>query len=88
MRFIFCGAAPLSSILWKEAEDSLGCRIYQGYGLSETTCWIASTVPQEMPDYEAVGKYSWVKSTFQKRDGICVITQNTELSDSNKINWS
>jgi long-subunit acyl-CoA synthetase (AMP-forming) len=56
MRFIFCGAAPLSSILWKEAEDSLGCRIYQGYGLSETTCWIASTVPQEMPDYEAVGK--------------------------------
>ncbi|WP_062787721.1 class I adenylate-forming enzyme family protein [Aquitalea pelogenes] len=84
MRFIFCGAAPLSSILWKEAEDSLGCRIYQGYGLSETTCWIASTVPQEMPDYEAVGKILLGEIHIPKRDGICVITQNTELSNSNK----
>jgi len=84
MRFIFCGAAPLNSILWKEAEESLGCRIYQGYGLSETTCWIASTVPQEMPNYEAVGKVLLGEIHIPKRNGISIVTQTTELSDSNR----
>ncbi|NWK79675.1 class I adenylate-forming enzyme family protein [Aquitalea sp. LB_tupeE] len=84
MRFIFCGAAPLSSILWKKAENSLSCKIYQGYGLSETTCWIASTVPEEMPDYETVGKVLLGEIYIPKQNRICIITQTTELSDSNK----
>jgi len=37
LRSIFCGAAPLGPELAEACADRLGCRIMQGYGLTETS---------------------------------------------------
>ncbi len=48
LRFGFCGAAPLPASTWQRFEEIFGCPIYQGYGLTETTCWAVS-VPMDGP---------------------------------------
>jgi acyl-CoA synthetase (AMP-forming)/AMP-acid ligase II len=55
LRFALCGAAPLPGSLWRAFEERFKVPVYQGYGLTETTCWAASTVPGVPHDYENVG---------------------------------
>ena len=38
LRYVICGAAPLSRELLEAFEDRFGIRILEGYGLTETTC--------------------------------------------------
>jgi long-chain acyl-CoA synthetase len=38
LRFVICGAAPLSPALFRRFEAKFGVRILEGYGLTETTC--------------------------------------------------
>jgi acyl-CoA synthetase (AMP-forming)/AMP-acid ligase II len=38
LRYVICGAAPLSRDLLEAFEDRFGIRILEGYGLTETTC--------------------------------------------------
>ncbi len=45
LRYGFCGAAPLPESTWKSFEAVFDFPIYQGYGLTETTCWVTSTPP-------------------------------------------
>ncbi len=44
LRYIVCGAAPLSRELLEAFEDRFGIRILEGYGLTESTC-VASLNP-------------------------------------------
>jgi acyl-CoA synthetase (AMP-forming)/AMP-acid ligase II len=44
LRYVICGAAPLSVELLEAFEHRFGIRIIEGYGLTETTC-ISSTNP-------------------------------------------
>lgn len=55
IRFGFCGAAPLSAPTWMDFEDVFSLPIYQGYGLTETTCWAASIPIHGDRKYETVG---------------------------------
>jgi acyl-CoA synthetase (AMP-forming)/AMP-acid ligase II len=41
LRFLGCGAAPLSSELEQECADRLGCLVHQGYGMTEAVSAIA-----------------------------------------------
>jgi acyl-CoA synthetase (AMP-forming)/AMP-acid ligase II len=47
LRAAFCGAAPLRADLWKRFEAFIGVPVHQGYGLTETTCWATTTLPEE-----------------------------------------
>jgi long-chain acyl-CoA synthetase len=38
LRFVICGAAPLSPALFRRFEERFGLRIMEGYGLTEGTC--------------------------------------------------
>ena len=38
LRYVICGAAPLSVELFKRFEDHSGMKILEGYGLTESTC--------------------------------------------------
>jgi long-chain acyl-CoA synthetase len=38
LRFIICGAAPLSPALFRRFEEKFGLKIMEGYGLTEATC--------------------------------------------------
>jgi long-chain acyl-CoA synthetase len=38
LRFVICGAAPLSPALFRRFEEKFGLRIMEGYGLTEGTC--------------------------------------------------
>jgi long-chain acyl-CoA synthetase len=38
MRYVICGAAPLSKEMLESFQDKFGIRILEGYGLTETTC--------------------------------------------------
>lgn len=55
LRWIFCGAAPLDAALWRDGEALLGCAIHQGYGLTETTCWVTASLAGHACDYRGVG---------------------------------
>ena len=55
LRLAFCGAAPLSEETWRTFESTFGVPVYQGYGLTETTCWAVSTLPGVPHDYCTVG---------------------------------
>lgn len=56
LKFAFCGAAPLDATLWKTFEEHFGIPVYQGYGLTETTCW-ATLTPTDttLKNYDSVG---------------------------------
>ena len=43
LRLGFCGAAPLPADVWRRFEGAFGVPVYQGYGLTETTCWAVSS---------------------------------------------
>lgn len=55
LRFAFCGAAPLTADLWQRFETSFGIQVFQGYGLTETTCWAVATPLDRPRVYTAVG---------------------------------
>jgi acyl-CoA synthetase (AMP-forming)/AMP-acid ligase II len=55
VRFGFCGAAPLRAELWKRFEEVFRFPVYQGYGLTETTCWAVSTPMDGPRRYDTVG---------------------------------
>jgi acyl-CoA synthetase (AMP-forming)/AMP-acid ligase II len=38
IRFVLCGAAPLSPALFRRFEEKFGLKIMEGYGLTEGTC--------------------------------------------------
>jgi long-chain acyl-CoA synthetase len=38
LRFVICGAAPLSPAVFRRFEEKFGVRIMEGYGLTEGTC--------------------------------------------------
>jgi acyl-CoA synthetase (AMP-forming)/AMP-acid ligase II len=38
LRFVICGAAPLSPALFRRFEEKFGLRVLEGYGLTEATC--------------------------------------------------
>jgi long-chain acyl-CoA synthetase len=38
LRFVICGAAPLSPALFRRFEEKFGVRVLEGYGLTEATC--------------------------------------------------
>jgi long-chain acyl-CoA synthetase len=38
LRFVICGAAPLSPALFRRFEEKFGLAILEGYGLTEATC--------------------------------------------------
>jgi long-chain acyl-CoA synthetase len=38
LRFVICGAAPLSPALFRRFEEKFGVRVMEGYGLTEGTC--------------------------------------------------
>ena len=55
LRFGFCGAAPLPPHTRGDIEQVFGFPIHQGYGLTETTCWAVSTLPDGPRRYDSVG---------------------------------
>ncbi len=46
----FCGGAPLAQDLWRRCEARFGRQIHHGYGLTETTFWVACTPPGQVGD--------------------------------------
>lgn len=81
IKFALCGAAPFGSDLWSQAEDKLQCKIYQGYGLSETTCWITSSLSGKEEDFSNVGKLLVGELQIDTSDNLQIITHNTPLDD-------
>jgi len=55
VRFALCGTAPLLEPLWRSFEGHFGIPVYQGYGLTETTCWATLVPPVSEHRYDAVG---------------------------------
>lgn len=55
IKFAFCGAAPLEETLWRAFEEHFNLPVYQGYGLTETTCWATMTPPDRGRSYRSVG---------------------------------
>ncbi len=41
----FCGGAPLAEDVWRRCEARFGRQVLHGYGLTETTFWVAGTPP-------------------------------------------
>ncbi len=55
VRFGFCGAAPLPEETWRRFEETFRFPVYQGYGLTETTCWATSSPPDGPRRWDSVG---------------------------------
>ena len=51
LRYLICGAGPLTVDLAARFEDRFGVRILHGYGLSETTCY-SCFLPLDLPREE------------------------------------
>ncbi|WP_174769939.1 class I adenylate-forming enzyme family protein [Paraburkholderia hayleyella] len=84
LKFAFCGAAPLNSDLWREGEKLLKCKIYQGYGLTETTCWVASSVPGQVNDYVGAGNPLAGEINIDTTGDFELITQTSPLGNGSQ----
>jgi acyl-CoA synthetase (AMP-forming)/AMP-acid ligase II len=80
LKFVFCGAAPLNSKLWSEGERILRCKIYQGYGLTETTCWVTASIPGRENDYLNIGTAIAGEIRVSASEDFHLITQNGSLA--------
>lgn len=76
IKLALCGAAPLSAELWETAEKRLGCSIHQGYGLSETTCWITASLSGREENYNSVGSLLVGEAKIDTSDNLQIITKN------------
>lgn len=76
IKLALCGAAPLSAELWETAERKLECEIHQGYGLSETTCWITASLSGREEGYNNVGSLLVGEVNIDTSDNLQVITRN------------
>ena len=47
LRFAMCGSAPLPAEVMKKFEETFGCLVVEGYGLSESTCRSTFNPPNE-----------------------------------------
>jgi long-chain acyl-CoA synthetase len=47
LRFAMCGSAPVPTELLRRFEDTFGCPVIEGYGLSESTCRSTFNPPNE-----------------------------------------
>jgi long-chain acyl-CoA synthetase len=47
LRFAMCGSAPVPSEVLKRFEETFGCLVIEGYGLSESTCRSTFNPPDE-----------------------------------------
>ena len=47
LRFAMCGSAPVPAELLKNFEETFGCLVVEGYGLSESTCRSTFNPPSE-----------------------------------------
>lgn len=47
LRFAMCGSAPVPAELLKRFEETFGCLVIEGYGLSESTCRSTFNPPNE-----------------------------------------
>jgi long-chain acyl-CoA synthetase len=47
LRFAMCGSAPVPAEILKKFEETFGCLVVEGYGLSESTCRSTFNPPSE-----------------------------------------
>ncbi|MEQ1605459.1 MAG: long-chain fatty acid--CoA ligase [Pyrinomonadaceae bacterium] len=47
LRFAMCGSAPVPAEVLKQFEETFGCLVIEGYGLSESTCRSTFNPPNE-----------------------------------------
>ncbi|MEO8041979.1 MAG: long-chain fatty acid--CoA ligase [Acidobacteriota bacterium] len=47
LRFAMCGSAPVPAEILKKFEETFGCLVIEGYGLSESTCRSTFNPPSE-----------------------------------------
>jgi oxalate---CoA ligase len=52
---VFCGSAPLSSVMWRGVREWAGAPVSNAYGLTETASWIAGTAAESDPEDGLVG---------------------------------
>jgi acyl-CoA synthetase (AMP-forming)/AMP-acid ligase II len=58
LRMIFCGAAPLGEAVAMEASKRVGCKIAQGYGMTEASP-VTHLSPSALPNFK-IGSAGWV----------------------------
>ena len=46
LRLLFCGAAPMGSALEEKVSQRLNCPVVQGYGMTESSCFVTGTAPE------------------------------------------
>jgi len=62
LRMIFCGAAPLGEGVALEAARRVGCKVAQGYGMTEASP-VTHLSPSQRPDYKVASSGSVVPNT-------------------------
>lgn len=55
VKYALVGTAEFKPALWKDFENRFGIPCYQGYGLTETTTWIAMTPMGDAKRYDTAG---------------------------------
>ncbi|MDQ2745863.1 MAG: AMP-binding protein [Acidobacteriota bacterium] len=56
LRFAMCGSAPVPAEVLKRFEETFGCLVIEGYGLSESTCRSTFNPPNETRRAGSCGK--------------------------------
>lgn len=56
LRFAMCGSAPVPAEVLKKFEETFGCLVIEGYGLSESTCRSTFNPPNETRRPGSCGK--------------------------------
>lgn len=56
LRFAMCGSAPVPAEVMKRFEETFGCLVIEGYGLSESTCRSTFNPPDERRRPGSCGK--------------------------------